>query len=99
MHQISSHASPGLTTIEVDGSLTVVSAHDLQLSLGAAVHDGARRVGLDLSRVTDIDDDGVRALMRCCDSAISAGTTLTLTGCSRPSLEALRGFHVRRAQR
>lgn len=99
MHKISSRATPAITTIEVDGSLDVVAVYDLQRSLDAAIHQGARRVGLDLSRVTTINDDGIRGLLRCCDTAIAAGSTLTLNGCSRPCVEALRGSHARQRQR
>lgn len=95
MHQISSQASPAITTIEVDGNLDVVGAYDLHRSLAAAIRDGAQRVSLDLSRVATIDDAGVRGLLRCCDTAIATGATLTLSGCSRPSIEALRRSRVR----
>ena len=84
MHHITSFAVAGATTIEVDGSLDVVSAYDLRCSLESALGQGARVVGLDLTRVTEADFDGVQGLRRCCDAAVAAGVVLTMTGCSRP---------------
>jgi anti-anti-sigma regulatory factor len=84
MHHITSFAVAGATTIEVDGSLDVVSAYDLRCCLDSALRQGADVVGLDLTRVTDADVDGVRGLRRCCEAAVAAGVVLTMTGCSRP---------------
>jgi anti-anti-sigma regulatory factor len=84
MHHVTSFAVAGATTIEVDGSLDVVSAYDLRCSLDSALRQGAHVVGLDLTRVTDADLDGVQGLRRCCEDAVAAGVVLTMTGCSRP---------------
>lgn len=84
MHQVTSFALAEATTIEVDGRLDVVSAYDLRCSLDSALRQGARVVGLDLTRVTEADLDGVQGLRRCCDDAVAAGVVLTMTGCSRP---------------
>lgn len=84
MHHITSFTVAGETSIVVDGSLDVVAAYDLQCCLDAALQRGARVVGLDLTRVIDADMDGVRGLRRCCDTAVSSGVVLTMTGCSRP---------------
>lgn len=98
MHQISSRTAGDLTTIEVDGQLGVVVAHDLHRHVVTAARGGARQVELDLSRVSDIDEDGAQGLMRCCETAIASGVALFLSGCSRPSVEALGALH-RRARR
>lgn len=84
MHHVTSFALAEATTIEVDGRLDVVSAYDLRCSLDSALREGARSVGLDLTRVTEADLDGVQGLRRCCDDAVAAGVVLTMTGCSRP---------------
>lgn len=84
MHHITSFAVAGATTIEVDGSLDVVSTYDLRCCLDSALRQGADVVGLDLTRVTDADLDGVLGLRRCCEAAVAAGVVLSMTGCSRP---------------
>lgn len=85
--------------MEVDGALDAVSAYDLHRGIDTAVRGGAQRVDVDLTRVVSLDDDGVRGLMRCCDTAIATGMPLTLTGCSRPSIEALKSFPRRQLER
>ena len=84
MHHITSTAKAGATTIEIDGSLDVVAAYDLRSRLEVALRQGSHYVGIDLTRVTSADVDGVRGLRRCCEAAVAAGVVLTLTGCSRP---------------
>lgn len=84
MHHITSSTSSGVTSIEVDGRLDVVSAYDLRCCLEAALREGSHFVGIDLTRVTAADADGVRGLERCCDAAVASGVVLALTGCSRP---------------
>jgi len=84
MRHITTSAAGGTTSIEVDGSLDVVAAYDLCGRLDAALRDGVRVIGIDLTRVTSASVDGVRGLARCRDAAIEVGAVLTLTGCSRP---------------
>lgn len=84
MHHITSSAESGVTSIEVDGSLDVVAAYDLRRRLDTALQQGSHFVGIDLTRVTSADVDGVQGLRRCCDAAVAAGIVLALTGCSRP---------------
>ena len=84
MHHITSSTVSGSTSIEVDGDLDVVAAYDLRRRLDHALRQGVDFVGLDLTRVTSADHDGVQALRRCCDAAVAAGVVLALTGCSRP---------------
>ncbi len=84
MHHITSSASSGVTSIEVDGSLDVVTAYDLRCCLEVALRDGAHFVGIDLTRVTSGDADGARGLRQCCDAAVASGVVLAVTGCSRP---------------
>ena len=84
MHHITSSTVAGVTSIEVDGSLDVVAAYDLRSRLDAALWRRSHSVGIDLTRVTAVDIDGVRGLRRCCEAAVAAGVVLTLTGCSRP---------------
>jgi anti-anti-sigma regulatory factor len=98
MHHVTSFAVAGATTIEVDGSLDVVSAYDLRCSLESALRQGARVVGLDLTRVTEADFDGVQGLRRCCDAAVAAGVVLTMTGCSRPLRADLTALERRAAR-
>ena len=99
MHHISSRATPVMTTIEVDGDLDAVSAYDLQCRVDTAIGLGVHRVGLDLSRVSSVDDTGIHGLIRVCNTAVGVGMTLSMTGCSRPTLVALRRFQARQAQR
>ena len=84
MHRITSFAVGGATTIEVDGRLDVVAAYDLRCRVESALRQGVASVGLDLTRVTEADVDGVHGLRRCCDAAVAAGAVLAMTGCSRP---------------
>ncbi|SFB09393.1 STAS domain-containing protein [Nocardioides alpinus] len=84
MHHITSSASSGVTSIEVDGTLDVVAAYDLQCCFDVALRQGSHFVGIDLTRVTSADVDGVQGLKRCCDAAVASGIVLALTGCSRP---------------
>lgn len=84
MHHVTSTSLAGATSIEVDGRLGVVAAYDLRRHLDAAIRRGSRSIGLDLSRVTSTDADGVLGLRQCCDAAVAAGVVLALTGCSRP---------------
>lgn len=104
MHHVTTFASARATTIEVDGSLDAVTAYDLQRCLDTALLRRTQSVGLDLTRVTTVDYDGVQGLRRCCATAVAARVVLTLTGCSHPVLEALetfeaRGFRVRTQSR
>ena len=94
MHHITSSASSGVTSIEVDGSLDVVTAYDLRGRLEVALREGSHFVGIDLTRVTSADADGVRGLKRCCDAAVASGVVLALTGCSRPFLADLADVEV-----
>lgn len=76
-------------TIEVDGELDAVASHDLRVAmLGFA--DQARTLTFDLTRVTGVDADGVRALEWCSRLAIERRTVLRWSGCSGPLLDALR---------
>lgn len=84
MHHISTSTVSGATSIELDGGLDVVAAYDLRRRLDRALEQGSHFIGLDLSRVTSADPDGVRGLRQCCDAAVAAGVVLALTGCSRP---------------
>lgn len=95
MHHVTSLAQAGHTTIEVDGSLDAVAAYDLQRCLDSALLRRAQSVALDLTRVTTMDDDGVRGLRRCCDAAVAARVVLTITGCSRPARRSLEFFEAR----
>ena len=97
MHHVSSRAAAAMTIIVVDGDLDAVSAYDLQHTLETAIGHGVRRVGLDLSRVSSADDTGIHGLIRCCDAAVAARMQLSMIGCSRPAVLALRGFHARRS--
>lgn len=103
MHHITSSVVSRTTSIELDGSLDVVAAYDLQRRVDTALRQGSRFVGIDLTRVTSADLDGVRGLQRCCDAAVAAGVVLALTGCSRPfrtdlaALETMRPQTVRQA--
>lgn len=99
MRQITARASSAVTTIEVDGALNAVSVYDLQFILDTAVRRGAHRVDLDLTRVTSIDDDGMRGLSRFCQAAIADGTTLSFAGASRAATETMRGHQARFAKR
>ena len=84
MHHITSSDVSGATSIEVDGSLDVVAVYDLRRRLDLALRQGSHAVGIDLTRVTSADFDGVQGLRQCCDAAVAAGVVLSLTGCSRP---------------
>jgi anti-anti-sigma regulatory factor len=91
MQQITTRASSTVMTIEVDGALNAVSVYDLQLILDTTARRGTQRVDLDLTRVTHIDDDGLRGLLRFCQAAIANGTILRFSGASRAAREAMRG--------
>lgn len=95
MQQISTRASSTVTTIEIDGALNAVSVYDLQVILGTTARQGSQGVDLDLTRVTHIDDDGMRGLLRVCQAAIANGTILRFTGVSRAARDAMRGQQVR----
>lgn len=99
MQEVTSRASSVITTIEVDGVLNAVSVYDLQRLVDTAVRRGSRRIDLDLTRVTNIDDDGIRGLMRFCGAAVTGGTSLTFTATSRPATQAMRRHHIRQANR
>ncbi|SEB51818.1 hypothetical protein SAMN04489844_0379 [Nocardioides exalbidus] len=102
MHHVTAFALAGTTSIEVDGSLDVVAGYDLWRRVDAALRQGSRFIGIDLTRVTSASPEGVAGLERCCGAAIDARAALTLTGCSRPfradlaALESGRTRHLTR---
>lgn len=98
MRHIVSSAVSGATSIEVDGSLDVVAAYDLRRRVDLALRQGSRVVGIDLTRVTSADFDGVRGLQGCCDAAVAAGVVLSLTGCSRPFRADLAALETSRSR-
>lgn len=98
MHHITSSAVAGASSIEVDGHLDVVAAYDLRCHLDVAIGHGSHAVGIDLTRVTSADFDGVRGLRQCCDTAVAAGIVLALTGCSRPFRADLAALETRSAR-
>ena len=95
MHNLHLRASSTRLVIEVDGDLDVVGGYDLSRSVDLALQAGCRRVSLDLSRVLSMDAAGVRRLRQCAQHAIAAEAVLSLEGCSRPALQALRRLEGR----
>lgn len=102
MHHVTASVIAGATAIEVDGRLDVVAGYDLWCRVDAALRQGSRVIGIDLTRVTSASPDGVNGLERCCGAAIDAQAVLTLTGCSRPfradlaAVESGRARHLTR---
>lgn len=82
-----------VTTVEVDGPLDVIQAHDLRRCVAAALESGAHRIELDLSRVTGVDHEGVRGLKAACAAAIAARVPLVVVRCSRPFVSEVRLLH------
>lgn len=82
-----------VTTIEVDGPLDIIRAHDLRRTVEGAVRSGAHRIELDLSRVTGVDDLGVRGLTDACAVAIDARVPLVIVSCSRPFVAEVQLLH------
>ena len=99
MHHVTSSATAGTTSIEVDGSLDVVAAYDLWRRVDAALRQGSQVIGIDLTRVTSASPEGVTGLERCCGAAIDARAVLTLTGCSRPFRKDLAAVESVRSHR
>jgi anti-anti-sigma factor len=95
MRSIQVRASSTLLIIEVDGDLDAVGGYDLTRSVDLALRDGRRRICLDLSRVVSMDDAGFGRLRQCAHDAVAAGAELSVRGCSRPALQAIRTFDTR----
>jgi anti-anti-sigma factor len=95
MRNIHQRASSTLLIIEVDGDLDAVGGYDLSRSVDLALHDGRRRISIDLSRVLSMDAAGVSRLRQCVRHAVAAGAELSLGACSRPALQSLRNFDGR----
>jgi anti-anti-sigma factor len=75
--------SPVHHIISVEGALRVpFNAHVMQ-PLHAVLHGGARRVRLDLSRLTSIDAAGVGELVRVFNATKAAGGVLDISHANR----------------
>lgn len=98
MQRITTRASSSVTTIEVDGALNAVCVYDVQRILDTEA-GRAHRVDLDLTRVTSLDDDGMRGLLRFCQAAIADGTVLRFAGVSSAATRAMTGHRARDAKR
>jgi anti-anti-sigma factor len=90
MRRVAVHRSPEAVTIEVEGDLDLVTAHDLRRAVSAVLQGGPGDIVLDLSRVTSADDYGASALMWCSEQALAAGRLLSWSSCSQPLGRDLR---------
>ena len=95
MYEITSQTSADVTAIELDGRLDLVSAHDLHGLVDAAIRQGSRRLHLDLSRVSDLDEAGRQGLTSCCSLAMAARVEFSMVRCSRPFVSSLRRLQSR----
>lgn len=90
MSRVAVHVTDPFVVLEVDGALDAVAAYDLRQTFAVALSTSTGVVALDLSRVTGVDDDGVRALHWCSKRAIAAQRPLVWSQCSTPLLRALQ---------
>lgn len=99
MSRVTVHVLDRYVVLEVDGALDAITGHDLRRVFASMLRSSVGEMTLDLSRVTAVTGDGVRALDWCSEHAIAAGRTLTWTGCSPPltrDLQAqVRSAHTR----
>lgn len=79
----------GTVVMTVRGPLQSNSASDLYSSVGALLADAPERVVIDLTGVTDLDDDAVAVLERAQVAAEASDVQLQLTSRRQETLERL----------
>lgn len=86
--------TPPLTSLALDGELTIYRAAEIRTGLLAALSDSPEGLEIDLAGVTEIDSAGVQLLMAACRDARTQGQTLRITGCNAVVAEVFDLFDL-----
>ena len=83
-----------ITTLALDGELTIYRAAETRTGLLAALSDSPEGLEIDLAGVTEIDSAGVQLLMAARRDAQARGQWLRFTGCNGPVSEVFALFDL-----
>ncbi len=83
-----------VTTLALDGELTIYRAAETRTGLLAAISDSPDGLDIDLAGVTEIDSAGVQLLMAAHRDARARGHRLRITRCNAVVSEAFALFDL-----
>jgi anti-sigma B factor antagonist len=78
----------GTFIVSAYGDVDLVTAAELETELLETVHDGARRVVVDLTETTFFDSSGVHAVVRCGELLQSSGVQFGVV-CANPRIKRI----------
>lgn len=86
---------PGVTVIEIDGRITIGrESSRIEVAVLKALNEGARKIVIDLARVSAIDSTGMGIIAYCFGKASQAGAQLHASGAHGRVMEVFQITHI-----